>query len=154
MTAATASTNGVRYAGTYRRPKKGQVIEGPTGPEQILRVLDRHGEALEVRDRIGRVDERRRAPGGRWTVIECAVVRIENTYSCGRESEHLATVSAVPFGAQVGSESLEDWFGETVHEHTGDGHPCGSSDYAVYEAEILIASDRPDLVGHTYEWGG
>lgn len=40
----------------------------------------------------------------------------------------------------------EEFWDECVYEHTGDGHPCGASEYATYTAEIVEA-EMADLIG-------
>lgn len=83
-------------------------------------------------------------------------VLIENTYSCGRESWAVWNVSAPPVlvgDADEREQLLRDWFTDEVHDLTGDGHPCGSREHALYEATIT-AGDRPELVGQTYSWEG
>lgn len=75
------------------------------------------------------------------------MVKIENHYECGRNSESIVLVPA-PAG-EVG-----DWWQEVVWDLTGDGHECGEADDALYEASIVAAPGREDLVGQTMSWGG
>jgi hypothetical protein len=73
-------------------------------------------------------------------------VRIENVYSCGRVSSSEEQVSA-PTG------DLDRWWENVIYPLTGDGHPCGSGEDAVYEATIVKSpDDRPELVGQSHEW--
>jgi hypothetical protein len=83
--------------------------------------------------------------GGR--VIHTVLVRIENTYACGRESA--STEPAPAPGADV-----ESWWNDVIGPLAGDGHPCGSREHALYEARIVQAPGRPELVGQTYSWEG
>lgn len=83
--------------------------------------------------------------GGGSTVA----VEISNTYACGRESDSTEHVRYPQLG-----ETLESWWDDVVHDLTGDGHPCGSSEHALYEAVITAAPDRPELVGETWSAEG
>jgi len=84
-------------------------------------------------------------------------VRIENTYACGRESWDIAQVADPPAAAldddardEYGIHPLDRWYTDVVHDHTGDGHPCGSSEHAVYEATIVEAPpELAALIGRT-----
>lgn len=71
-------------------------------------------------------------------------VKIENVYSDGHESQHEVLLPA-PTG------DVEEWFEDTVFEHTGDGHGATHDVGSCYTATI-IAADSPDLLGQTYEW--
>lgn len=78
------------------------------------------------------------------------LVRITNSYACGRMSK---TRTLVP-GPELGDD-LEVWFEVMVHPLTGDGHPCGSREHAYYDAEIIAAPPRRrELVGKTCTWEG
>lgn len=71
---------------------------------------------------------------------------IENTYACGRQSS--AVIDLV--------EPLwldENWWQEVAHPLTGDGHPCGSSEHAMYTVTIADA-DHTEWVGVQYTWEG
>jgi hypothetical protein len=74
-------------------------------------------------------------------------VLIENTYSCGRVSHKLGELPE-PTG-----QPDDEWW-DKVWGYTGDGHQCGESDNALYEAKIIVAVARPELVGLSREWGG
>jgi hypothetical protein len=76
------------------------------------------------------------------------IVLIENAYECGRTSASRYSVQA----PAVGSD-LEAWFETEIHDFTGDGHPCGASENAIYDTRIVDAPNRPDLLGQTYGWG-
>lgn len=79
-----------------------------------------------------------------------ATIWIENTYAeCGRQSQEVVSVRA-----PVPGESLDDWWQEVVHPHTGDGHPCGRTDHALYTAEILRIDDPVLRAGDKMEWEG
>lgn len=80
------------------------------------------------------------------------LVVIDNTYTCGRESRRTAWVPEPPAGVDEGE--LYEWFDEHVNELTGDGHPCGYSEHAMYEASIAIAPGRAELVGKSSSWEG
>lgn len=75
-------------------------------------------------------------------------VRIENTYSDGHNSTH-----AVELPTPARDQDLEEWFADEVWLHTGDGHGEDDDLGFYYDAEV-IASDRTDLVGETYDWLG
>ena len=77
------------------------------------------------------------------------IVELENTYTCGRTSAETALVRP-----PTPEEPLPDWWESAVYPLTGDGHDCGGSEDALYEAEITHAPSRPDLVGQTQSWGG
>lgn len=81
--------------------------------------------------------------------MNTVTVLIENTYTCGRES---SSEEQVPYPEP--GQDLDDWFDDVVNPLTGDGHPCGSSEHALYEATIIAAPDRPELVGETSSWEG
>jgi len=103
------------------------------GPRsQIVRIVERLGGYDEV------------PPPG------TVAVKIENSYVCGRESESVVTV---PAPADDDTEFV-DWWSEHVHDLTGDGHPCGESEHALYEVTIVASVERPELVGETYSWEG
>ena len=53
-----------------------------------------------------------------------------------------------------GRQALESWWDDGVHDRAGDGHSCGPSEHAMYEALIVEASGRPDLVGESMSWVG
>lgn len=75
-------------------------------------------------------------------------VRITNTYECGRMT---TSQVAVP----VPEAPLEDWWEDEVHALTGDGHPCGSTENALYEAQIVWGPPGYEhLMGETYSWEG
>lgn len=76
-------------------------------------------------------------------------VRVESTYSCGHASEHAAVIRAPHVG-----ESAEGWFDDVVQPETGDGHSCGPSEHAHYEALVTVAPRRPDLLGQSRTWEG
>lgn len=75
-------------------------------------------------------------------------VRIENTYSCGRTSQH-----AIALVAPVSGADLDEWFTATVFDHTGDGYGCAASDNAIHEATITeTPAHRRELLGASYTW--
>lgn len=76
-------------------------------------------------------------------------VCIDNTYACGRES-----TSEHDVRGPLQGESLGTWWDEVVHELTGDGHPCGASEHALYEATVIEADDPELNPGDTYSWEG
>lgn len=49
-------------------------------------------------------------------------------------------------------KDLDLWWDDIVHPLTGDGHPCGVSEHALYEAKIVDAPHCPTLVGQV--WSG
>lgn len=56
-----------------------------------------------------------------------------------------------PAGADVDSDEFADWAYDNIRTHTGRAgqahHESG------YFAEIKECDERPDLVGHEFEWG-
>lgn len=81
------------------------------------------------------------------------VVRIDNSYACGRQSDevhHVPAPALSPSGDE--EDDLDEWWEEYVQPHTGDGHPCGEHEHALYKATITIAPGRPELVGQTMDW--
>lgn len=79
-------------------------------------------------------------------------VKITNVYA-DRQNTVTVTVES-PKADLTGlvdeyDERLEDWWGDVVEPETGDG--LGGD--AGYFAEVL-ASDKPELIGLTYEWYG
>jgi hypothetical protein len=76
-------------------------------------------------------------------------VEVSNTYACGRESTRITRVRG-----PVPGEGLDDWWQDVVHPLTGDGHPCGASEHALYEATVVRADDPELLPGDTYTWEG
>jgi hypothetical protein len=76
-------------------------------------------------------------------------VEVSNTYVCGRQSGGIEYVRYPMRG-----ECLDAWWDEEVSTVTGDGHPCGSSEHALYEAVVLAAPHAPELVGHSWSWEG
>lgn len=75
-------------------------------------------------------------------------VRVENFYVCGRNSTSTDLVRA-PFSG----EELEEWWQDVVFDLTGDGHPCGSREDALYEVTIIDSPGSPELLGEKYGWG-
>lgn len=76
-------------------------------------------------------------------------VHIENTYACGRLSSSVEDVRG-----PVPGETLDDWWEEVVHPLTGDGHPCGSSEDALYEATVVTVDDPELVAGDVRTWQG
>lgn len=74
-------------------------------------------------------------------------VRITNTYSDRTNS----TIETVPTPDLIATRGLNNWWQDAIFPLTGDGH--GTSQYAIYEAEI-IDSDWSRLIGLRYEWDG
>lgn len=99
--------------------------------------------AAHACDLLADLDEQRRQ------LTLAVTVLIENSYACGRESTREVQVPPPAPG-----QDLQEWFDERVNEHTGDGHPCGASEHALYEARIIAAPDRPELVGEHTSWEG
>jgi hypothetical protein len=77
-------------------------------------------------------------------------VRIENHYSDGHHSTHIAQVEP-PKGDDLNDPDLDEWFSEAVFPHTGDGHGIDSSLGSCLTATIIAAS-RVEHVGLEYEW--
>lgn len=66
MRTAAACARAERGRRYVRRPRVGDVIIGATGEETVEAVHD-YGRRLVVRDRLGRLWDRERAPHGCWT---------------------------------------------------------------------------------------
>lgn len=79
--------------------------------------------------------------------MKTVIVKIENSYSCGRTSERLVTLPAPDDLAD-----LTAWWEDVVFEETGDGHPCGETDNAIYDVEI-VGGDYDSLLGQRHGWG-
>jgi len=77
-------------------------------------------------------------------------IRIENAYSDGHESVHIAKV-AEP--ASLSERDLEDWWQDVVFPKTGDGHGQHHSGGSYYQVTVIKA-DTTALIGQTHEWGG
>jgi len=71
------------------------------------------------------------------------IVRIENAYSDGHESEAEVSVAA-PHG------DIEEWWQDEVFPHTGDGH--GVDGLGSYYKATIIRADKKELVGQSMEW--
>lgn len=82
-------------------------------------------------------------------MIETVTVLIENGYACGRES-----TSRVEVPAPAAGQDLDSWWGDEVHDLTGDGHPCGASENAIYEVRVIEAPGRPELIDESMSWEG
>lgn len=83
-------------------------------------------------------------------------LKIENGYSCGRESVTRAEVESPPADLVLTGDPWEDdseWFETHIYNNTGDGHSCGSSDDALYDVYVEDSDDRADLVGMHWEIG-
>ena len=78
------------------------------------------------------------------------ILAIENVYGCGRISNTVAKVVSPPVGIDATGQDSE-WFYTEIYNATGDGHPCGSSDDAVYTVAVVASDDRPDLIGTKWE---
>lgn len=86
--------------------------------------------------------------GDEWVPYRTVTVQVTNSYACGRTSDGSGEVECPPPGAD-----MERWWNEEVT--TGDGHPCGAGEHALYEALIVAAPlDRPDLIGLSMSWEG
>lgn len=90
-------------------------------------------------------------------MTETVTVRVDNYYTCGRHTRRDVVLPApvqVPPADEEGVIELGSWWDEVVNDETGDGHPCGSSEHAMYDVAIVAAPGRPELVGQTYSWEG
>lgn len=83
--------------------------------------------------------------------ISPVTLAVENAYDCGRESQ---SVELVPPPRSHAEFDVEEWWDTEAHDATGDGHPCGSVDHALYEVTVLQAPDFPELVGEKRSWEG
>lgn len=79
-------------------------------------------------------------------------VQVENTYACGLTSGGEYQVPVPPVGAD--EAEMDDWWQDEVVPLTGDGHACGATERALYEATITAAPGRPALVGRTWSAEG
>lgn len=82
-------------------------------------------------------------------------VRIENTYSDGHTST--ATVDVEPPDDTTVNADLDDWWSETVFEHTGDGHSADSELGSCYTATVIGVQHQHGnnlawLMGESFEW--
>lgn len=83
-------------------------------------------------------------------------VLVENTYTCGRESEF---VVELPQPSAHDEDAVEQWWEECAFDATGDAHltadgqPCAEREDALYEVTVLTAPSFPELVGEKREWG-
>lgn len=82
--------------------------------------------------------------------MQAVTVKIENWYSDGYESKSEAIIVAEDTLGDT-PDDLEEWFVDTVYQHTGDGHGIGRELGSVYVATI-ISCDNQDLLGKSYEW--
>jgi hypothetical protein len=78
------------------------------------------------------------------------IVQIDNAYECSRRSISVKEVDPPP---GLAPDVVEQWFEEVVYDLTGDGHDCGQSENAIYEATVIAAPEMPQLVGAKWEWG-
>ena len=76
-------------------------------------------------------------------------LKIDNTYGDGTITRRPTAVVPRPEDLS----DLEEWFEEHIFEHTGTGGHR-SSEYAVYEAEVVACDELPELVGASHEWDG
>lgn len=75
-------------------------------------------------------------------------VCIDNTYVDG-EGDGTTITTSVDLPTPPVDEDLDDWFNDTVFDHTGTGRDDDAD--VLYEAKI-VASSRPELVGRSFEW--
>ncbi len=73
-------------------------------------------------------------------------VRIDNAYADGHESTHYVEIPT----PTVPLSDLDEWFADEVFEHTGDGH--GADGMGSCCVATIVAADRVELVGKSYEW--
>jgi hypothetical protein len=78
------------------------------------------------------------------------IVKIENTYEDGHESELEVELDA-PEGRS--EEELEQWWEDVVFPHTGDGHGIDEPKLGAWYEATIIRADDESLVGLSREWG-
>lgn len=116
--------------------ERGETVDDvELGRAADVRIKTAEAEAAAGRHYLGLV-------GLRPTVT----VTVDNAYACGRTSQITTTVTA-----PLTTEIPEDWWCEQVP--SGDGHPCGAREHALYTYEITASTDRPELIGVGYQWG-
>lgn len=76
-------------------------------------------------------------------------VRLTDTYRCGRSASR-----EVHLAPPLPDEPLSGWWDRVVLPETGDGHPCGASEHALYEAEVVAAPSEPGMAGAMTSWEG
>ena len=77
-------------------------------------------------------------------------IKAKSAYA-GRAHEKTVTADvppAPPASGEDDEDERDDWFGEHLMCHTGDG--LGGSEHGVYEVEVLACDEQPELVGLTY----
>jgi hypothetical protein len=78
------------------------------------------------------------------------LVLLGNSYECGRSSHKYELVR----GRYADDEDLDTWWTEVVSPLTGDGHPCGSRDHALYTALVVWSGTPSVRVGESNSWEG
>lgn len=83
---------------------------------------------------------------------EPMTVHVASDYECGRHHEE-TYLAGVPSRKVVADhDAMFAWL--TDYVPSGDDHPCGRTENAIYTFTITEApADRPDLANYTLEWG-
>lgn len=80
---------------------------------------------------------------------DAVTVRLNCTYRCGHcSSREVRVVPPDP------GEAVDEWWDRVVLPETGDGHSCGSTEHALYEAVVVAAPGRGALRGAAASWEG
>mgnify|MGYP006961064787 CR=1 FL=1 len=69
----------------------------------------------------------------------------------GHEYRRTETIDTPAAPADVESADFADWAYDHIRTHTG--RPGQAHHESGYFAEIKECDERPDLVGHEFEWG-
>lgn len=82
------------------------------------------------------------------------IIRMENVYEDGHESERILDVSPPPPTAWKDEVELDAWWEEVVWPETGDGHGIGKDLGYCHVATIIGGDVDQALVGKSTEWAG
>jgi hypothetical protein len=74
-------------------------------------------------------------------------IKATSSYA-NRTHERTVTADVPPAPPASDEDDRDDWCGEYLLCHTGDGR--GASEHGSYEVEVLACDDQPELVGLTY----
>ena len=65
-------------------------------------------------------------------------------------AEHISRSTVEVDAPPAESDDLEDWAGEYLYPHAGDGNAVDKD--AGYFADIVACAERPELVGREFQW--
>lgn len=83
-----------------------------------------------------------------------AVIRMQNAYEDGHESERVFTVAPPPSTAWKDEVELDAWWEEIVWPETGDGHGRDKDLGYCHVATIIGGDVDKSLIGKSVEWVG